>query len=222
MMKPDADVRRDVLAELACDPAIDATGIHVAVHGGVVKLSGSVPSLTHVLQVEDAAQRVCGVKAITVELNVKLPEATESSDEDLAHSARQILDWTSSLCSDAIHLVVEDGWITLSGEVPWQYQKLSAEEQIRRIRGLKGLVNNIGLRQIVTPDTIQSNVEAALARAHQSNISVRVHEGEVTLSGSVESMAQRDFAEHAAWRAVGVRNVVDAIQIAPNHSPSFR
>ena len=215
-MKPDADVQRDVVAELAWDPEVDAAGVEVTVRDGIVKLSGRVSSLTDKLHVETAAQRVCGVKAITVELNITLPEATARADADIAHSARQLLDWTSSLCSDAIHLVVEDGWITLSGDVEWQYQKRSAEDQIRRIRGLKGLTNQIRLRQTLSSETIQSNVEAALRRAAHPDhalISVDVRNGEVTLSGSAESMAQRDLAEHAAWRAPGVRNVVDAIQI---------
>jgi osmotically-inducible protein OsmY len=216
MMKSDEDVRRDVVAEFAWDRAIDATAVELTVKGGVVKLSGSVSGLAAKHQIEAAVKRVCGVKAVTMELNVKLSEAIELSDDYLARTARQLLDWTSSLGSDAIHIVVEDGWITLSGKVDWNYQKCAAEDEVRRIRGLKGLVNDIGLSSALSTAAIQANVEAALTRVAQADpahCSVHVRGNEVTLSGMFESWVQRDSAEQAAWCTPGVRSVINEIRV---------
>jgi osmotically-inducible protein OsmY len=215
-MKTDAQLQKDVMAELQWEPAVHASQIGVEARDGVVTLAGEVGTFSEKWNAERAAQRVQGVRALAVELKVKLGELGKRSDADIAQSAKNVLSWTGSLPEDAIKVLVEGGWLTLSGKVAWQYQRQDAAEAVRHLVGVTGVSNQIAIQPAVSASLVKSDIEAALKRratADAATISVSVTDADVTLSGTVHSWNERDLATHAAWSTAGVRRVVDKMNL---------
>jgi len=211
-MKTDSQLQQDVMAELKWEPAVHAAQIGVEVKNGVVTLAGEVSSYVEKWNAERAAQRVSGVKALAVELNVKLSEFGKRTDADIAESATNILGWTSSLPADAIKVMVEGGWLTLTGDVEWQFQRQDAADSVRYLSGVTGVSNEIAIKPSLSATVVKSDIEAALKRraaADAKTIAVAVKGADVTLTGTVHSWAERDLATRTAWGSSGVRNVVD-------------
>jgi osmotically-inducible protein OsmY len=215
-MKTDTQIQQDVIAELSWEPSVEATDIGVEVKNGVVTLSGHVSSYAHKWDAECAAQRVAGVKALAVEMDVKLPGSNKRNDADIAQSARDALQWTSYWPKESIKVKVEGGWVTLSGEVNWEFQRRAAASAVRYVNGVKGLSDNISIRPAATSNAVKADIEASLKRRAQSDankISVDVRGNDVTLSGTVSSWSERELARHSAWGSAGVRNVVDNMSL---------
>ena len=215
-MKTDSQLQQDVMAELKWEPAVHAAQIGVEVKNGVVTLAGEVSSYTEKWNAERAAQRVNGVKALAVEMKVKLSEFGKRTDADIAESAKNILGWTSSLPADAVKVLVEGGWLTLSGDVEWQYQRQDAADSVRYLSGVTGVSNQIAIKPSLSATVVKSDIEAALKRraaADAKTIAVEVKGGDVTLTGTVHSWAERDLATRSAWGSSGVRNVVDKMNL---------
>ena len=215
-MKTDSQLQQDVMAELKWEPAVHAAQIGVEVKNGVVTLAGEVSSYVEKWNAERAAQRVNGVKALAVEMKVNLSEFGKRTDADIAESAKNILGWTSSLPADAIKVMVEGGWLTLSGDVEWQYQRQDAAHSVRYLSGVTGVSNQIAIKPSVSAKVVKSDIEAALKRraaADAKTIAVEVKGADVTLSGTVHSWAERDLAKRSAWGSSGVRNVVDKMNL---------
>ena len=219
-MKTDSQLQQDVSAELNWEPSVHAARIGVEVKDGVVTLAGQVDSYAEKWNAERAAQRVAGVKALTTELNVQLASPSTRTDGDIAESVENVLEWTSSLPAGAIQVLVEGGWVTLSGDVDWQYQRQAATDSVRYLMGVTGVSDQIGIKPSATSElatTVKSDIEAALRRtsiADARKIAVEVHGSDVTLSGTVHSWDERDTATHSAWGTPGVRNVVDVMTLA--------
>ena len=216
-MKTDAQVQQDVIAELKWEPSINAAQIGVEVKDGIVTLAGHVSSYAEKWDAERAAQRVSGVRALAVEMDVKLPGSSKRNDADIARSAQDVLQWTAYLPKDSVKVMVEGGWITLSGEVDWEYQRQAAAGGVRYLMGVTGVSDQIVVKPKVSLSAVKSDIEAALKRratADAQKISVGVRGADVTLTGTVHSWSERDLARNAAWGTPGVRNVVDKITIA--------
>jgi len=216
-MKTDAQLQQDVMAELKWEPAVHAAQIGVEVKDGVVTLAGEVSSYGEKWNAERAAQRVNGVKALAVAMTVKLSQLGQRTDGDIAQSAKNILSWTNTLPEDAVKVLVEDGWITLSGEVDWQYQREDAAKAVRFMPGVTGVSNQIGIKPSPpSAKVVKSDIEAALKRrvnGDAQTIAVEVDGCDVILSGSVRSWAERELATRSAWSSAGVRNVVDKMHL---------
>ena len=216
-MKTDKQLQTDVIAELSWEPSVHAAQIGVEVKEGVVTLAGHVGSYAEKWNAERATQRVSGVKAIAVEMDVKLPALGQRNDGDIAKSAANMLSWASSVPDDAIKVLVENGWITLSGSVDWHFQKQAASDAVRFLAGVKGFSDQITIKPTVTTRAVKADIEAALNRRatrDAKKISVRVDGAEVTLTGTVHSYAEREIATNSAWGTPGVRNVVDDMTLA--------
>ena len=215
-MKTDATLRQDVLAELKWIPAVNAEHIGVEVEDGIVTLAGNVDSFAEKWHAEEAAQRVSGVKGLAVELDVILPGSSTRSDADIARSAENALEWLIFFKKDEVKVMVEDGWITLSGEVDWEYQKQIATGTVRYLIGVKGVSDEIAIKSKRSVSTVKSDIEAALKRhaiGDAQNITVAINDGDVTLTGAVHSRWERELASQSAWSAPGVRNVIDNITV---------
>jgi osmotically-inducible protein OsmY len=215
--KTDSKVQQDVIAELKWEPSVDATQVGVEVKDGVVTLTGQVGSYAEKRDAERAAQRVAGVQALAVEIQVKLPGASKRSDADIAHSVKNVLLWTTYLPNDSVQVVVEDGFITLSGTVDWEYQRKSASDVVRNLMGVAGVSNQIAVKPRVSMTAIKADIETALKRRalHDAHdIKVEVHGSDVTLTGTIHSWSERELAKHSAWSTPGVLNVVDNMKFA--------
>lgn len=216
-MKTDADLERDVLAELRWEPSVSEKGIGVTAKDGVVTLHGSVPSYAEKYAALVAAERVRGVRAIAQELEIRLPSGHEKSDQALAEAAATALEWDSFVPKGKLTVAVDNAWITLNGDVSYVYQRNAAERAIRNLLGVQGITNLIAVSPPVpTARGVKSEIEAALKRHAEldaSHISVETTGRKVTLRGSVASWSERRDAERAAWSAPGVTQVEDLISV---------
>ncbi len=217
-MKTDRQLQQDVSAELEWEPSVHAAHIGVEVREGVVTLAGQVDSYAEKWSAERVAQRVSGVKAMATELTVHLTSLSQRTDADIAASVENLLEWSATLPAGVIKVMVEGGWVTLSGTVDWKFQKQSAADSIRHLMGVVGVSDQITIKPSVSATVVKSDIEAALKRAaladaHQ--IAVTVHGTDVTLSGTVHNWAERETATNSAWRTPGVRNVVDMMVLTP-------
>ncbi|CAG2128884.1 periplasmic protein [compost metagenome] len=215
-MKSDHQIQKDVTEELDWDPAIDAASIGVEVHKGIVTLSGHLSSYSEKLAAERAVERISGVRAVIIKLDVHPPGAL--LDEAVAEAAREALQWHVHLPADAIKVRVERGWVTLSGDVDWGYQKHLAERTVSQLRGVIGVVNSIRMHEKAASPDVEKRIEEALRRhavreAH--HITVKVEGGTATLSGHVDSLADRRAAVGAVWSAPGISAVIDQLETRP-------
>ncbi len=215
-MKTDMQLRQDILQELRWDPSLNAAGVDVDVDAGSVKLKGRVDTFIDTINVQRAAQRVAGVNAVSADMRVALLESARRSDTDMARTARNVLQWNVAVPSNRVSVTVEDGWVTLSGDVDWSFQRQAAEAALQHLTGTTGLTVDIAVVPAATPGDLQSTIEAALRRsspAAGARIVVSSNDSEVTLSGPVHSHSERELAITSAWRAAGVRSVVDRLRL---------
>jgi osmotically-inducible protein OsmY len=213
----DSDLRRKVIAELDWEPSVDASQIGVAVKDGIVTLTGSVLSYPERKNAEKAASRIAGVKAVAGDLEIKLFGTAARSDFDIAQSALSSLRFNASVPSDRIQVLVEMGWVTLDGEVEWQYQKTAAENALKYLLGVKGITNRIAIKPKLNPADVKAKIESAFARLAQldaNQIKVEAVDSKVILRGTVRSWDEKEQAETAAWSAPGVSKVQNDVVIS--------
>jgi osmotically-inducible protein OsmY len=211
-MRTDSQLQSDVIAELSWEPSIRSEEIGVEVKGGVVTLAGHVGTYSEKLDAERAAMRVVGVKALAVEIDVRLEGSNVRTDGDIARTVENVLQWSTYLTKDSVKIKVESGWVTLSGEVNWEYQRKAAVDAVRYLMGVKGVSDRIAINPTVSAPLVKADIEAALKRRAQkdsNSILVSVNGSDVTLSGSVHNWSERELITYTAWGAPGVRSVIN-------------
>ncbi len=216
-IQTDEEIQREVLAELKWDARVLPNEIGVAVQDGIVTLTGWVDSYAKRWAAEEAVHRVRGVKAVANDIEVRLPSSSERPDPDIAAAAVRALQWDSVIPADRIQVTVSKGWVTLRGEVEWQYQKDLAEQHVRNLWGVRGVNNLITVKPRVNASELKEKIEQALVRSAETDaerLTVEVEGSKVILEGTLSSWAEREEAERAAWSAPGVTEVDNRIIVS--------
>lgn len=218
--RTDADVQREVLEELKWDARVQPNEIGVTVKDGVVTLTGWVDSYAKKWIAQRAAHRVKGVTAVANDIEVRLPSAAERTDADIAAAAQRALEWDALVPVENLEITVAKGWVTLSGQVEWEYERREAERAVRRLSGVRGVTNLISLRPRIRPSRqdLQRRIEDALVRSAETDaerISIDVDDSHVVLRGTVRAWAEKEEAERVAWSAPGVASVDNRISVRP-------
>lgn len=210
-------LRQDILDELEFEPSVNAAHIGVAVKNGVVTLTSHVGSYTERLAAVAAVRRIKGVRGIADNIEVRYASDKKTSDDEIAKKAIDILGWDTVVPSGSVQVMVRDGWVTLSGNVDWFYQKNAAEADVRKLSGVVSVINNIEIKPRVKPEDIKRKIEAALKRHAEieaKSIRVTVRDNDkVVLEGKVDNWEGRRAVENAAWSAAGVKSVDDRLAI---------
>jgi osmotically-inducible protein OsmY len=210
-------MQQNIIAELRWEPSVNAAEIGVAVKDGVVSLNGTVDTYAQKFAAERAVERVAGVRAIADELKVVVAGSFQRTDADIARAASNALAWDTEV-PDGVTVVVQDGWVTLSGKVPWYFQKAAAERAVRYLVGVRGVSDKLEVSHPAKPEItrVKADIEAALRRSAEidaKQIRVETADTTVTLKGSVRSWAERRDVTRAAWNAPGVRFVNDQLMM---------
>lgn len=215
-MKTDSEIQKDVMEELKWEPFLNATEIGVAVKNGVVTLSGLVENYAKKIAAEKAAKRVQGVKAVAEEIEVKLSGSGWRSDSEIAEAILNTLKWHSAVREDMIKIKVENGWVTMEGEVEWEFQKNSAASMIENLIGVRGITNLVKIAPKIETKEIKRKIAAAFHRSatvDASKIEIETIGNKVILKGIVHSLAEKKDAESAAWSAPGVTEVKNELVV---------
>ncbi len=213
----DKKLYEDVIDELNFEPSIDATHIGVAVENGVVTLTGHVPNYAQKMAVEQAAWRVKGVKGIALEIEVRLTGDKKINDDQIAQRAIDILAWSAWVPEGSVKVKVADGWVTLSGQVEWNYLRDAAAAEVRKLSGVKGVLNQITLSPAALSIDVRQHILDALERradvdAEDIHIDI-LDNGIVKLDGKVGDWQERCAIERAVWSVSGVKGLEDHIRI---------
>jgi osmotically-inducible protein OsmY len=218
-MRTDSQIQKDIIDELKWEPSLQDEDIGVAVHDGVVTLAGFVDSYANKWKAERVASRVKGVKAIANDLEVKLPTSSSRPDPDIARAALAALKWNVMVPDDRIKVKVEKGWLTLEGDVDWNFQREEAERSVRYLTGVLGVTNLVSVRARPTPSDIKRKIKETLERSAEfdaDRITVEVDGHTAVLRGTVRSYAEKRDAERAARNAPGVTEVENDLVVDPS------
>lgn len=215
-MRTDEEIKKDILEALKWQPNIDDTQIGVNVENGTVTLTGFVDDFQKKVAAESVVKKIKGVKALAADITVKYGDNYRKTDKEIAKALVHAFEWDTSVPEDDINIEVRDGWVDLSGEVEYHYQRNLAKRVAENIMVVKGINNVINIKQVLEPNKISEEIKKVyvrLADIEASNISIKVNGGRVILSGKVNTISEKEEAEKAAYNALGVTNVINDIKV---------
>jgi len=215
-MKTNAELQTDVQNAIKWEPLLNAAEIGVTAKDGVVSLTGVVDSYTKKMEAENAAKKVIGVKAVVEKIEVKFPSTWSKTNAEIANEVLTALNSNWSVPNDKVTVKVEDGWVTLEGELPWNYQREAANNAVHYLTGVKGVTNNITIKPESHDAIEQKDVESAIGRSwsvNNSDIKVQVSGTTVTLTGTVKTWYQKEEAGRIAWKTPGIWHVKNDLSV---------
>ncbi|MGZ4034079.1 MAG: BON domain-containing protein [Bacteroidia bacterium] len=222
-IRTDQEIRNDVRAELQWNSKLNDSVINSEVRNGNVTLLGKVNTYPKKIAAEKIVKKVPGVRSVNNILEVTIPEGTRKSDAEIKKSVLNALKWNSSIDENKITVKVKDGWVTLQGNVPWDYQRAKARLLAEDITGVSGVANLITVLSVVpTLSGIQEKIEDAFKRnlyLDANKIAVEVDGNKVILSGQVRTLAEKSVAENAVWSAPGIMQVDNQLEV--NYSEEY-
>lgn len=223
-MKKDIEIQEDVISQLKWEPFLKASDIGVVVKNGIVTLSGTVANYSQKLAAERAAKKVTGVRGIAEDIQIGVSPVFRKNDTEIAESVLNALKWHSAVPEEKVNVKVEDGIVTLEGEVEWEYQRSSAKDSVDHLLGVRNVVNNISVKPKVSVADIKNKISAAFHRTatiDADRISVEVVGNKVILEGKVRSYAEKEDAMDAAWAAPGITTVENNLELVSEEEFSF-
>jgi osmotically-inducible protein OsmY len=215
-MKTDIQIQKDVMEELKWQPFLNSSEIGVAVKNGIVTLSGIVDSYSKKISAERAAKKVAGVKAIAEDLQIGVSPIYRKTDAEIAEAVLNALKWHSAVPEEKIKIKVEDGIVTLEGELEWEYQRVNARTAIQNLSGVRSVTNLITVKPKLNPIELEQKISAGFMRSASidaAKVHASVNGTTVTLTGKVRSLAESEDAETIAWAAPGVYRVVNELKV---------
>ena len=223
-MKKDIEIQEDVISQLKWEPFLKASDIGVVVKNGIVTLSGTVANYSQKLAAERAAKKVTGVRGIAEDIQIGVSPVFRKNDTEIAESVLNALKWHSAVPEEKVNVKVEDGIVTLEGEVEWEYQRSSAKDSVDHLLGVRNVVNNISVKPKVSVADIKNKISAAFHRTatiDADRISMEVVGNKVILEGKVRSYAEKEDAMDAAWAAPGITTVENNLELVSEEEFSF-
>jgi osmotically-inducible protein OsmY len=223
-MKNDLEIQQDVINQLSWEPFLKASDIGVTVKNGIVTLTGQVDSYYKKISAEKAARKVAGVRAIAEDIQLNVSPSFIKTDAELAESVLNALKWHSAVDEEKLKIKVEDGVVTLDGEVEWEFQRTSARNAVSNLLGIKNVISNISLKPKLTASDIRAKISSAFHRTatiDARKIEVEIQGNKAILRGNVRSYAEKDDAESAAWSAPGIAYVENKLVLEPEFELSF-
>jgi osmotically-inducible protein OsmY len=223
-MKSDLEIQQDVFNQLKWEPFVKASEIGVSVNNGIVTLSGLVDSYSKKVAAENATRKVTGVKAIAEDIQIGVSPTFKKTDTEIAESVIKALKWHSAVPDEKLQVKVEEGIVTLDGEVEWEYQRTSAKNAVANLVGVRNVISNISVKPKALATDIKTKISSAFQRSatiDAERISIDVSGSKVTLRGHVRSYAEKTDAEDAAWAAPGIDSVVSYLEMVPEPELTF-
>lgn len=214
-MKTNEQLQKDVQEAIKWEPLLHPAEIGVTAADGVVSLSGTVDSFAKKKQAENAARNVAGVKVLVENIQVKLPDSKAKTDIEIGAEIISALTSNVIIPQDKIKVKVENGWVDLDGELPWDYQREITENAIQFLPGIKGIFNNITINPDTNDTVSKKKVEEALKRSavDEREITVSVNDTTVTLTGTVHSWQQKEEAGRIAWKTPGIKHLKNKLEV---------
>lgn len=223
-MKTDLEIQKDVIYQLKWEPFITSSSIGVAVKNGIVTLSGTVDNYAQKLCAERAVKKISGVKALAEDIQIGVSPIFSKTDTEIAESVISSLKWHSAVPDNILHIKVDNGIVTLEGEVEWEFQRNSAKNAVANLLGVRGVNNLISIKPKVFITDIKNKIELALHRSatiDAEKVGLEVDGGKVILRGKVRSNAEKEDVEDAVWCASGVTKLESYLEVEPQETYSY-
>ena len=215
-MKTNEELQKDVQDAIKWEPLLKAAEIGVTAKDGVINLTGTVNSYSKKLEAEEAAKKIAGVRAVVEKIEVMLGSGSTKSDNEIASEVLNVFDWHWNIPENKVKVKVEGGWVTLDGELPWNFQKEAVKRSVNNLTGVRGVTNNINIISDLREEIVKIDIEDAIGRnwsINANDIKVDVSGNKVTLSGKVGSWYQKEETERIAWNAPGIEAVNNELVI---------